>query len=102
MLFNKNNEQNIFVESNVIRLSQRFMCFGKPGTRIFPTTGYARVLIFMFIRRELRGTGTGCLFQFTYHEIVPDQSRSSMIWHYFVLHELLLSEYTQRDNFDKI
>ena len=36
------------------------------NTRIFPTTGYARVLIFMFIRRELGGTGTGCLFQFTY------------------------------------
>ena len=35
-------------------------------TRIFPTTGYARVLLFMFIRRELGGTGTGCLFQFTY------------------------------------
>ena len=30
-----------------------------PGlnTRIFPTTGYARVLLFMFIRRELGGTG---------------------------------------------
>ena len=36
------------------------------NTRIFPTTGHARVLLFMFIRRELRGTGTGCLFQFTY------------------------------------
>ena len=24
-------------------------------TRIFPTTGYARVLLFMFIRRELGG-----------------------------------------------
>ena len=36
------------------------------NTRIFPTTGYARVLLFMFIRRELGGTGTGCLFQFTY------------------------------------
>ena len=35
-------------------------------TRIFPTAGYARVLLFMFIRRELGGTGTGCLFQFTY------------------------------------
>ena len=36
--------------------------------RIFPTTGYARVLLFMYmyIRRELGGTGTGCLFQFTY------------------------------------
>ena len=36
------------------------------NTRIFPTTGYARVLLFMFIRRKLGGTGTGCLFQFTY------------------------------------
>ena len=36
------------------------------NTRIFPTTGYARVLLFMFIRRELGGTGTGCLFQFIY------------------------------------
>ena len=36
------------------------------NTRIFPTTGYARVLLFMFIRRELGGTVTGCLFQFTY------------------------------------
>ena len=36
------------------------------NTRIFPTTGYARVLLFMFIRRELGGTGTGCLFQFAY------------------------------------
>ena len=36
------------------------------NTRIFPTTGYARVLLFMFIRRELGGTGTGSLFQFTY------------------------------------
>ena len=36
------------------------------NTRSFPTTGYARVLLFIFIRRELGGTGTGCLFQFTY------------------------------------
>ena len=27
--------QHIFVESNVIRLSQRFMCFGTPGTQFF-------------------------------------------------------------------
>ena len=39
------------------------------NTRIFPTTGYARVLLFMFIRRMLGGTGTGCLFQFTYCDI---------------------------------
>ena len=38
------------------------------NTRIFPTTGYARVLLFMLIRRELGGTGTGCLFQFSYCE----------------------------------
>ena len=37
-------------------------------TRIFPTTGNARVLLFMFIRRELGGTGTECLFEFTYCE----------------------------------
>ena len=29
---------------------------------------------FMFIRRELGGTGTGCLFQFTYCEISPSLS----------------------------
>ena len=39
------------------------------NTRIFPTTGYARVLLFMFIGRELGGTGTECLFQFTYCEV---------------------------------
>ena len=38
------------------------------NTRILPTTGHARVLLFMFIRRELGGTHTGCLFQFTYCE----------------------------------
>ena len=36
------------------------------NTCIFPTTGYARVLLFVFMRRMLGGTGTGCLFQFTY------------------------------------
>ena len=46
------------------------------NTRIFPTTGYARVLLFIFIRRELGGTSTGCLFQFTYCD-------SDM---YFILH----------------
>ena len=39
-------------------------------TRIFPTSGYARVLLFMFIRGELGGTHTGCLFQFTYFVFV--------------------------------
>ena len=41
------------------------------NTRIFPTTGYARVLLFMFIRQELEGTGTVCLFQFTYCDMSP-------------------------------
>ena len=41
------------------------------NTRIFPTTGYARVLLFMFIWRKQGGTGTGCLFQFTYCVIWP-------------------------------
>ena len=45
------------------------------NTRIFPTTGYARVLLFMFIRRELGGTGTGCLFQFTYCELCSATKR---------------------------
>ena len=35
-------------------------------TSRFPTTGYSRVLFFIFIRRKLGGTGTGYLFQFTY------------------------------------
>ena len=35
-------------------------------TSRFPTNGYARVLLFIFIRPELGGTGTRCLFQFTY------------------------------------
>ena len=26
----------------------------------FPTTGYARMLLFICVRRELGGTGTGC------------------------------------------
>ena len=43
------------------------------NTRIFPTTGYARVLLFKFIRRELGGMGTGGLFQFTYCENTPKQ-----------------------------
>ena len=42
------------------------------NTHIFPTTGYARVLLYMFIRRELGGTGTGCLFQFTYCDKCAD------------------------------
>ena len=59
------------------------------NTHIFPTTGYARVLLFMFIRRELGGKGTGCLFQFTYcatsivviiifaYSLDPDQARQN-------------------------
>ena len=50
-------------------------------TRIFPTTGYARVLLFMFIRRELGGTGTGCLFQFTYCVIEPQHEIFNNVVH---------------------
>ena len=39
------------------------------NTRIFPNTGYARVLLFIFIRQELGGMGTGCLFQLTYCDL---------------------------------
>ena len=41
-------------------------------TSRFPTTGYARVLSFIIIRRELGGTGTECLFQFTYCDVIID------------------------------
>ena len=51
----------VWIANNINRNVYMFL-----NTRIFPTTGYARVLLFMFIRRELGGTGTGCLFQFTY------------------------------------
>ena len=49
------------------------------NARIFPTTGYARVLLFMFRGRELGGTGTGCLFQFTY----CDAEKADMLNEYF-------------------
>ena len=53
------------------------------NTRIFPTTGHARVLLFMFIRREreLGGTGTGCLFQFTYCDYIAPWWQSWMSDH---------------------
>ena len=36
-------------------------------TSRFPTTGYARVLLFiMYNARAIGGPGIGCLFQFTY------------------------------------
>ena len=38
------------------------------NTRIFPTTGYARVLLFMFIRLELGG-----MVQDVYFSIIPTQ-----------------------------
>ena len=54
------------------------------NTRISPTSGYARVLLFMFRRREQGGTGTGCLFQFTYCEVdatvVPTKSDCDVIF----------------------
>ena len=53
------------------------------STRIFPTTGYARVLLFMFIRRELGWTRTGCLFQFTYCDYRLLQMRRYNIFTHF-------------------
>ena len=46
------------------------------NTHIFPTTGYAQVLLFMCIRLELGGTGAGCLFQFTYCDTMTSLSES--------------------------
>ena len=44
-------------------------------TARFPTTGYARVLHNLYkIRRELGGTGTGCLFQFKYCDVWLDNN----------------------------
>ena len=40
------------------------------NTRIFPTTGYARVLLFMFIRRELGGMVQDVYFSL--HTVWPD------------------------------
>ena len=40
----------VFIANNINRNVYMYL-----NTRIFPTTGYARVLIFMFIRRELGG-----------------------------------------------
>ena len=51
---------NVCIANNINRNVYMYL-----NTRIFPTTGYAQVLLFMFIRRELGGKGTGCLFQFT-------------------------------------
>ena len=51
----------VCIANNINRNVHMFL-----NTGIFPTTGYTRVLLFMFIRRELEGTRTGCLFQFTY------------------------------------
>ena len=51
----------VCISNNINRNAYMYL-----NTWIFPTTGYARVLLFMFIRRELGGTGTGCLYQFTY------------------------------------
>ena len=45
------------------------------NTRIFPTTGYARVLLFMFIRRELGGMVQDVYFSL--HTGVSTQLQSS-------------------------
>ena len=42
------------------------------NTHVFPTTGYARVLLFMFIRRELGGTGILDVY-FSLHTVCMEQ-----------------------------
>ena len=54
------------------------------NTHIFPTSGYARVLLFMFIRQELGGMRTGCLFQFTYCEVQIGKKNSHKIVNIFL------------------
>ena len=65
------------------------------NTRIFPTTGYARVLLFMFIRRELGGTGTGCLFQFAYCEYDDTRIRLGQN-HWTIFHILFMVRITDK------
>ena len=66
------NRQNHGIKRNKIDKKAFLTLFDKskrvhvPKYTHFSTTGYARVLLFMILRRELGGTGTGCLFQFTY------------------------------------
>ena len=55
-----------FMENEFNRWTLAITTIPTTLTSRFPTTGYARVLLFICIRRELGGTGTGCLFQFTY------------------------------------
>ena len=53
------------------------------NTRIFPTTGYARVLLFMFIRRELGGMVQDVYFSL--HTVVhstPADNTRKRVWQY--------------------
>ena len=74
------------------------------NTRIFPTTGYARVLLFMFIRRELEGTDAGCLFQFTYcvNEMISmhieECQASELRRQRIIAQSPRISRYMQKDN----
>ena len=67
------------------------------NTRIFPTTGHARVLLFMFTMRELGGTGTGCLFQFTYCDIRSFKSLAKVLFEICTYMQLKL--YKQKHQF---
>ena len=63
------------------------------NTRIFPTSGYARVLLLMFIRRELGGTGTGCLFQFTYCVSIWQQSMPATLKNVHCIHKMCFATF---------
>ena len=51
-----------------------YMCL---NTRIFPTTGYARVLLFMFIRRELGGMVQDVYFSL--HTVICSASEGQLL-----------------------
>ena len=55
------------------------------NTRVFPTTGNARVLLFMFIRLELGGMGTECVFPFQTVNFRTVFSASASSWRFHLL-----------------
>ena len=71
---------NIYGKMNFNRWTLAITAVPTTLTSRFPTTGYARVLSFIFIRRELGGTGTGCLFQFTNCVVGPVTMNYSPDW----------------------
>ena len=80
----------VFIANNINR-----NVYMHQNTRIFPTTGYARLLLFIFIRRELGGMGTGCLFQFTNCDSVTGQTEDQQVSHQHCPPRVLIFEVGQ-------